>query len=98
LQESILFEIDTLINQYEGVDEPYLAIRQANLLEALGERSKPPVFESDRKDNVLSQMRNHYASNLTAIQLEGLPATESTSSYQFWTWYNALEKKYKASK
>ncbi|WP_128547193.1 hypothetical protein [Larkinella soli] len=76
-------------------DDPHLAMRQADLLKRITDQHTPPVLDYKHPDNAVDSLRKQYRKNRVAMQLEGLPVTDETTTYDYWSFYEALQEKYK---
>ncbi|QMW06371.1 hypothetical protein [Spirosoma foliorum] len=88
-QKALLIELDSLIDP----DDPALAYQIDALNQEIQESIKPAQLTGP--NNQLEIIRESYVSNKIAMQMEGLPVDDKTSTIAFWQYVKALEAKYK---
>jgi len=91
LKESLILELEELVNP----DDRTLVRRKQALLDEIRQRNRPPKLTGPRND--LDSMRLSFRDNLIAMQLEGLPVSSLTPSYDYWGYMDALKRKYEKS-
>ncbi|GAB3278281.1 hypothetical protein GCM10027347_52570 [Larkinella harenae] len=86
-----MIRIDLIVDP----ENPLLELRQQNFTQELAESAQPPVLEHKHPGNALDAMRSGYRKNRVAMELEGLTVNDTTSTYDYWSYYDALEQKCK---